>query len=219
MLLPSLNKIFTYLLTLLTYLKIWQNLPTSNSKTDLLTVNTYSIKIPCYFQNQNISVSRADNSVKIWRNLPINNPKPDLLNVNAYSKFGENPMLFTQVIVGKWKYGHLGQITLSKIDEICPLAIPNQISTISIHIPSLVKIHCLLKSSSGNEKRTDRWTHGWQRETIISRHFCVAGYKKNNLKVHPFPIKLIYLFFIYLFFIIFFLACSEAYCSTSILVM
>ena len=34
----------------------------------------------------------------------------------------------------------LRQITLSKIDEICPLAIPNQISLISIHIPSLVKI-------------------------------------------------------------------------------
>ena len=46
----------------------------------------------------------------------------------------------------------LGQITLSKFDEIHPLAIPNQISTISMHIPSLVKIHwCLLKLSSGNK--------------------------------------------------------------------
>ena len=36
-----------------------------------------------------------------------------------------------------------GQITLSKIDEICPLAIQNQISTISMHIPSLVRIHWL----------------------------------------------------------------------------
>ena len=31
--------------------------------------------------------------------------------------------------------------TQTKIDEICPLAIPNQISTKSMHIPSLVKIH------------------------------------------------------------------------------
>ena len=38
----------------------------------------------------------------------------------------------------------LGQITSSKIDEICPLAIPNQISTISMHIPSLAKIHWYL---------------------------------------------------------------------------
>ena len=51
-----------------------------------------------------MGVSRADNSVKIWRNLPISNPKPDLLNVHAYSKFGENPLLFTQFIVRKQKY-------------------------------------------------------------------------------------------------------------------
>ena len=52
-----------------------------------------------------MGVSRADNSVKIWQNLPISNPKPDLLNVNAYGKFGENLLLFTQVIVQKRKYG------------------------------------------------------------------------------------------------------------------
>ena len=68
------------------------------------------VKIACYLlklssRNENMGVSWADNSVKIWRNLPISNPKPDLLNVNAYSKFGENPLLFTQVIVRKWKYG------------------------------------------------------------------------------------------------------------------
>ena len=33
-----------------------------------------------------------------------------------------------------------GQTTLSNIDKICPLAIPNQISLISVHVPSLVKI-------------------------------------------------------------------------------
>ena len=70
------------------------------------------MKIPCYLLklssgNENMGMSRADNSVKIWRNLPISNPKPDLLNVNAYSKFGENPLLFTQVIVRKQKYGHV----------------------------------------------------------------------------------------------------------------
>ena len=50
-------------------------------------------EIPCYLLkllsgNENMRVSRADNSVKNWRNLPFSNPKPDLLNVNAYSKFG-----------------------------------------------------------------------------------------------------------------------------------
>ena len=39
-----------------------------------------------------------------------------------------------------------------KFDEICPLANPNQISLMSIHRASLVKIPCyLLKLSSGNE--------------------------------------------------------------------
>ena len=45
----------------------------------------------------------ADNSVKIWWNLPISNPKPDLHNINAQTKFGENPLLFTQVIIRKQK--------------------------------------------------------------------------------------------------------------------
>ena len=70
------------------------------------------MKIPCYLLklssgNENMGMSQADNSVKIWRNLPFSNPKPDLLNVNAYNKFGENPLLFTQVIVRKWKYGRV----------------------------------------------------------------------------------------------------------------
>ena len=46
--------------------------------------------------NENMGVSRADNSVKIWRNLPISNPKPDLHDINAQNKFGENPLMFTR---------------------------------------------------------------------------------------------------------------------------
>ena len=53
--------------------------------------------------NENMGVSWADNSVKIWRNLPISNPKPDLHNINAHTKFGENPLMFTQVIIQKRK--------------------------------------------------------------------------------------------------------------------
>ena len=40
-------------------------------------------------------------TVKILRNLPISNPKPFLHNINAHTKFGENPLMFTQVI--NWK--------------------------------------------------------------------------------------------------------------------
>ena len=50
-----------------------------------------------------MGIPRADNSVKIYGNLPISNPKPDLQNINAHTKFGENPLMFTQVIIRKRK--------------------------------------------------------------------------------------------------------------------
>ena len=53
--------------------------------------------------NENMGVSRADNAVKIWQNLPISNPKPDIYNINKHTKFGENPLKFTQVIIQKRK--------------------------------------------------------------------------------------------------------------------
>ena len=64
--------------------------------------------MPCYLLklssgNENMGMPRADNSVKIWRNLPISNPKPDIDNINAHTKFGENPLMFTQVIIWERK--------------------------------------------------------------------------------------------------------------------
>ena len=53
--------------------------------------------------NENMGVSRADNSIKNWWNLPISNPKPDLHNINAHTKFGESPLMFIQVIIQKRK--------------------------------------------------------------------------------------------------------------------
>ena len=50
-----------------------------------------------------MGVSQADNSVKIRRNLPISNPKPVIDNINAHTKFGENLLMFTQVIIRKRK--------------------------------------------------------------------------------------------------------------------
>ena len=83
-----------------------------------------------------MGVSRADNSVKILRNLPISNPKPDIYNINAHTKFGENPLKFTQVIILK------------------------------------------LKQTDGP---TEGRTTDVQRETIIACHYCVVGYKNNDL--------------------------------------
>ena len=51
--------------------------------------------------NENMGVSQADNSIRIWQNFPISNPKPDLHNANAHTKFGENPLTFTEVIIQK----------------------------------------------------------------------------------------------------------------------
>ena len=68
------------------------------------------VKRPCYLlklssRNENMGVSQAEI-------LPISNSKLDLPNVNIYSKFDENPLLFTQVIIRIGKiWACLGQIT------------------------------------------------------------------------------------------------------------
>ena len=91
-----------------------------------------------------MGVFRADNFVKNLQNLPISNPKPDLHNINAHSKFGENPLMFTQVITRKRKTdgrtydGRTGGQTDGLTDDQC--------------------------------------------ETIIPRHYCVAGYKNYKLR-------------------------------------
>ena len=92
-------------------IKIWWNLPISNPKPDLHTINAHTKfgENPLMFLlklssgNENMGVSRADNSIKVWHNLTISNPKPDLHNINAYTMFGENPLMFTQVITWKRK--------------------------------------------------------------------------------------------------------------------
>ena len=195
-----------------------------------------------------MGVSRADNSVKIWRTLPISNPKPDVLNVNAYSKFGENPLLFTQVIVQKRKYGRVSGRKLRQNWQNLPISnskpdlyninahtkfgenpllftqviVRNEnmgvspsdnsvknwrILPISNPKPDLYNINAHTKfgenplmftqviirkrktdgRSDGRttDGRPDRQTDGLtddQRETIIPRHYCVAGYKKKKKK-------------------------------------
>ena len=137
-----------------------------------------------------MGVSWADNSVNIWWNLPISNPKPDLHNINAHTKFGENPLMFSQVIIRKLKYGH---ISGRKKWRNLPISNPKPDLyniTISMHIPSLLKIHWrLLKLSSGNEKQTDRrtdrwrtdgWTHGRPTWNHNTPPLLCAGYKKED---------------------------------------
>ena len=67
-----------------------------------LKIHWYLLKLSS--GNKNMNLSQADNSVKNWWNFPISNPKSDLHNINAHSKFGENPLISTQVNIHKWKY-------------------------------------------------------------------------------------------------------------------
>ena len=48
-----------------------------------------------------MSMSQADNIKNLTKLIPISNPKPDLYNINAHTKFGENTLMFTQVIIPK----------------------------------------------------------------------------------------------------------------------
>ena len=59
-------------------------------------------------------------TLKNWQNLPIGNPKPDLNNINAHTMFGENPFIFTQVIIQKQKYDGTDRHTDSQYETIIP---------------------------------------------------------------------------------------------------
>ena len=52
-------------------------------------------------RKKNMGKSGVDNSIKIWQNMTISNPKPELYTTNVHTKFGENPLMFTQVIIRK----------------------------------------------------------------------------------------------------------------------
>ena len=86
------------------------NLPISNPKPDLHNTMHIPSLVKIHWRllklssgNENMGMSRADNAVNIWWNFPISNPKLDLYNINAHTKFGENPLMFTKVIIWKRK--------------------------------------------------------------------------------------------------------------------
>ena len=69
------------------------------------------VKISCYLLkllsgNENMGVSRADNSVKFDVICPLaipNQISTISITCNAHTKSGENPLMFTQVIIRKRK--------------------------------------------------------------------------------------------------------------------
>ena len=134
-----------------------------------------------------MGVSRADNSVKIWRNLPISNPKPDLHNINAHTKFGEKPLKFTQVIIRKRKLGVSRADNFVKSWRNLPISyLKPDLYNINVHTKfgenplMFTQVIIRKRNTDGctTDGRPDRHTDV-QRETIIPRHYRVAGYKNS----------------------------------------
>ena len=107
-------------------------------------------------------MSRVDYSVKTWPNLPISGPKANIHNINAHTKFGEIHWHLLKLSFRNKNMDISQADNTVKNRQICRLAIPNQISTISVYIPSFE-----IYSSSRNEnidgqtddRRMDRQTH------------------------------------------------------------
>ena len=148
-----------------------------------------SVKIPCYLLklssgNENMGVSRADNSVKIWRNLPISNPKPDLLLLLHIASLVKIPCYLLKLSSGNENMGVSRADNSAKIWRNLPICNPK---------PDLHNINAQAKFGENpftftqviiRKRKTDgRTTDGHtddQRETIIPHHYCVAGYKNVN---------------------------------------
>ena len=194
-----------------------------------------------------LSCHRQITLSKNWRNLPMGDPKAQYKC--TYQIWRKSTEIYSSYCPESKIQIDCGQITLSKMDKICPLAIPKQI-TISMHKPSLVKIHrYLLKLSSRNENmdvsRADncqklmkfahqqfqtrypqyqctlqvcenpltftrviarKWKYGRtdiqkmdrhtdsQHDTIISRHYHVAGYKNSVIFLAASPASYTHIF-------------------------
>ena len=111
-------------------------------------------------------MSLADNSVKNWRSLPISNPELYLYNNNAHTKFGEIHWYLLNLSSRNENIDVSWADNCQKIEESCPLAIQNQIATISMHTP-FGEIHWyLLKISSRNKtsdvSRADNAVKNWR---------------------------------------------------------
>ena len=74
-------------------------------------------------------------------------------------------------------------VTLSKMDEICPLAIPKQISTISMHILSLVKIYWYLLKLSSRSENMDLSRADNSGQTLSSWDFLLTCRYRGNIHI------------------------------------
>ena len=97
------------------------------------------------------------------------NPKPDLHKINMHFKFGENPLIFKVIVLKRqiWMCRGLIHVNISKTDEICQLAIPNQISTISVR--KSIDIYSSYRPQKKNQTcRGQKTVKNWRKLAIIN---------------------------------------------------
>ena len=92
------------------------------------------------------------------RNLPIGNPEPDLHNINAHTKFGENPLVCTQVFARKQKYG----IVTDSVKNLHDLPISNP-------KPDLYNIYAHTQFGENPLKFTQAIVQKWKIRCVASR--------------------------------------------------
>ena len=109
-------------------------------------------------------------------NVPYSNPKPDLHNINAHIKFGQKSVAMYSSCSPETK------ILMSQADT------SNQISTISMHTPSLVKIHAhLLKLSYGKENMDGHMRDRQGQMINVKPTYLCGVVKKIECAAHALP--------------------------------
>ena len=114
-------------------------------------------------------MSQADYNVKSCQNLAISNPKADLHNINAHTKFGENSLTFTKVVICP------RQITAKNWQKL-PINNPK---------PDLHNINAHTKFDENPLTQVIIWKqkYGWMDEQPMRYHNTpplVVGYKKQD---------------------------------------
>ena len=162
--------------------KNWRNLPISNLKPDLHNSNVHTVwwkSIDSYSIYHPETWMQAANS---WWNLPISNPKPDLYFINAHTMFGDNLLIFTQIITWKWKSDKSWADKSVRNWQNLPISNPKP-DLHNIYAPTKFGENTLIFTQIITQIRkykwmydsmTDRWQTDWhmdyQRETVIPRH-------------------------------------------------
>ena len=125
----------------------------------LVKIHWYLLKLSS--GNENMDLCRQI-TVKNWWNLPSKNPKPDLYNISAHNEFGENPLIFTQFIIRKRKYGQMDD---RRMDVQTDGHTDSQRDTI---IPRHYHVKC--KKKKTKKKKT------WLRlQKAVNRILCFVG--------------------------------------------